>query len=345
MFQESTHSPSSEYAKLLWNGLDINTRKGYKSAVKSYEILCTLNGDTAWPATEYTLGKWITARAFGSPTANLGRIKPETIQSYLAALRSHHIDRGLPTTVFESAHIKRLIKGAHNLFSTPKRQRYPITKDILERILPSLEVANPVAPTPEEKDNANVHAAFCLAFSGFLRVGEITHTARELQSSGAKPKILLRNNINFSANHDTATLLLRRSKTDTTNRGVRIMFARTGGATCPVASLRHLFKVDTKASNELLFRFHTGVFTRTRLLSALSTGLQKIGIQDTGYSGHSFRRGAAQQASDNGMLHEEIQTLGRWSSAAFQLYFTLSPTRLRHLNFQFQTGIIAHSTG
>ena len=37
----------------------------------------------------------------------------------------------------------------------------------------------------------------------------------------------------------------------------------------------------------------------------------KIGIQDSGYSGHSFRRGAAQHASDMGMLDSEIQTLGR----------------------------------
>jgi len=46
-------------------------------------------------------------------------------------------------------------------------------------------------------------------------------------------------------------------------------------------------------------------------------------MQDSGYSGHSFRWGAAQHASDIGMLDSEIQTLGRWSSTAFQLYFTL----------------------
>lgn len=42
-------------------------------------------------------------------------------------------------------------------------------------------------------------------------------------------------------------------------------------------------------------------------------------------TGHSFRRGAAQHASDLGMLHHEIQLLGRWSSDAFKLYFTATP--------------------
>jgi hypothetical protein len=88
MFQESTCSPSPKYTKLLWNGLSINTRKGYRSAVNSYEVLYTLNSNTAWLATEQTLGKWITACSFGSPTASLEKIKPDTIQSYLAALWS-----------------------------------------------------------------------------------------------------------------------------------------------------------------------------------------------------------------------------------------------------------------
>jgi hypothetical protein len=80
-FQAESSSPSPEYARLLWNGLDPATRKGYKSAIKSYETLCAFNGDVAWPATETVLGKWITARAFGSSTLqNMGRIQPDTIQ-------------------------------------------------------------------------------------------------------------------------------------------------------------------------------------------------------------------------------------------------------------------------
>ncbi len=57
-----------------------------------------------------------------------------------------------------------------------------------------------------------------------------------------------------------------------------------------------------------------------------------------GYSGHSFRRGAAQHAADSGMLYEDIQKLGRWTSPAFLLYFTSSAQTLYNLNRNFQTG-------
>jgi hypothetical protein len=42
---------------------------------------------------------------------------------------------------------------------------------ILQSILP---------PLSANKDNANVHAAFCVAFAGFLRMGEFTNTATDL---------------------------------------------------------------------------------------------------------------------------------------------------------------------
>ena len=79
----------------------------------------------------------------------------------------------------------------------------------------------------------------------------------------------------------------------------------------------------------MFFRFINNPFIRTRVLSALFLRLSKIGIQDSDYSGHSFRRGAAQYASNMGIFDSEIQILGRWFSAAFQLYFTLSISRLR----------------
>lgn len=335
-FQAESNSPSPEYARLLWNGLDPATRKGYKSAVKSYETLCAFNGDAPWPVTETVLGKWITARAFGSSTLqNMGRIQPDTIQVYLAALRSYHTDQAFNSDVFESVHLKRLIKGARNVFPpAPKRTRHPITMTILKSILPRLSA---------DKDDANIHAAFCIAFAGFLRMGEFTNTAKDLTALATSPRVLRRSDIIFSEDHNTATLLLRRSKTDINNTGVRIILARTGGIACPVTSLLHLFATDRKDQSDTLFRFTNGPFTRSRVLSALTLGLSKIGIQDIGYSGHSFRRGAAQHASDMGMLDSEIQTLGRWSSAAFQLYFTLSISQLRQLNFQFQTGTLLSS--
>ena len=56
------------------------------------------------------------------------------------------------------------------------------------------------------------------------------------------------------------------------------------------------------------------------------------------YTGHSFRKGAAQHASDNGMLDHHIQELGRWTSRAFQLYFETSVSLLYTLSIRFLIG-------
>ena len=48
--------------------------------------------------------------------------------------------------------------------------------------------------------------------------------------------------------------------------------------------------------------------------------LQNAGISPAGYSGHSFRIGAATTAAQAGLEDSVVKTLGRWESAAYQQY-------------------------
>ena len=66
--------------------------------------------------------------------------------------------------------------------------------------------------------------------------------------------------------------------------------------------------------------------------------MTRLSLNTIGIKGHSFRKGAAQHAHEAGLLNEQIQTLGRWSSDAFKLYFSSPPAFLFALNKQFQTG-------
>ncbi|KAK4205824.1 hypothetical protein QBC37DRAFT_302014, partial [Rhypophila decipiens] len=103
-------------------------------------------------------------------------------------------------------------------------------------------------------------------------------------------------------------------------------------------ALRKLLDLDPKESSAPMFSFHDKPFTRENFLSALSTKMRALGLRTEGYSGHSFRKGAAQHAHDSGILDDRIQMLGRWSSEAFRVYFTTNPSILYRLNHQFQTG-------
>jgi hypothetical protein len=67
--------------------------------------------------------------------------------------------------------------------------------------------------------------------------------------------------------------------------------------------------------------------------------LRLIGVKNyMKYAGHSLRRGAAQHASDNGILDEDIKRLGRWNSQAFKGYFSTSMVYKFMLNRRFATG-------
>jgi hypothetical protein len=90
-------------------GLKPDTRQSYGPAVRSYKQFCVLTNLTPWPATRNSLGHWITGRSFGSSLPLQGQVQPTTIQSYVSALRSVHVDLGYDVAVFENSHLQRLI--------------------------------------------------------------------------------------------------------------------------------------------------------------------------------------------------------------------------------------------
>ena len=60
--------------------------------------------------------------------------------------------------------------------------------------------------------------------------------------------------------------------------------------------------------------------TKARFVEGVRQALLRCGVSPDGYSGHSFRIGAATAAAQMGVEDSAIQALGRWSSAAFLRY-------------------------
>ena len=336
------------HARLIWNGLADGTRRGYRSTGNSYTRSCTMHSLPAWPASFESVCLWLTERLLGSTAQK--PVKPDTALSDLSALRAYHIDHRLNDDLFDrfSKHFRRMTDGARRLQpTTPKRVREPISRPTVARIsefVSSLPVptspAAPLAPlAPEARDRLNVGTACRVAFAGFLRVGEFTYSAKDLANSRlfASTK-LTRGDIRFSPTGDHAQLLLKRSKTDKNHEGVHILLAATNDAACPVAGLTQLFAHDPKPPSAPLFSLSSSAFTPAAFQSAVLKSLRNLGIDSTGIKGHSFRKGAAQHAHDAGILNEQIQALGRWSSEAFRVYFSTPPTMLYAWNRQFQTG-------
>lgn len=329
---------SDLHTRLLWAGLKPGTRDIYSTAVRSFEAFCGYHKSAAWPATFEMLSQWVVGRAYGAHASYIprqGQLQSTTISSYLAALRSVHTDRNEPTEVFDNPHIKRLVQGAANLFPrAAKTKRLPLTKQMLTSML------SPNACRDEHpQDTLNLNAAFTLAFSGFLRMGEFTWDPKEVNDLVAF-SIRRPTRRCITPSEDHYLFYLPQSKSDKANVGVQISLLASHNLTCPVRHMNALLASNqaTTSPTSPLFDLHNGPFTRKEVLKLMANRLRRLGYDAARFTGHSFRKGAAQNATEMGLSKEEIMVLGRWASEAVTRYYRDDNSYRMALQYRCHTG-------
>ena len=73
-FLNSVPHLSTTAKTLLWYDLAPDTRRGYNTAIRSYEFFCTSREISPWSATTFSLIKWVNTRVFGFAILNQGQI-------------------------------------------------------------------------------------------------------------------------------------------------------------------------------------------------------------------------------------------------------------------------------
>jgi integrase len=281
------------------------------SAVKQYREFCTPRGLPDFPITQKSILAFISHIA---PTKT-----SDTVKQIISSLKSYQVDCGYDNSVFDNdTQVQRILRGVaivngakNNL--KPKLVREPITHDLLKRMVQHCD---------DSFDGMTMRAAMCVAFAGFLRVGDFTYAKWDPSSHLTA---ISRNHVSFT--NDTVTLLLPKSKTDATAKGTHIPMAATNDAICPRTSLAKLFTAYPSPPNSPLFArgqasgYNLGImFTRTWFVENIRIYLSKCGMDPSKYNSHSFRRGAAHSATAAGIAESEIQVLGRWASDSYKLY-------------------------
>ncbi len=128
-------TPGSTIVKRLpWYGLVADTRRGYPTAMDSYESFCVVFNKKLWPASTTILEKWAANQIYRSTLPKQGQIKPDMVASYLSTLKSYHIHRRLSLKDFNDPRMTLIIKGGKRLFPSKKGNRLSVTKNILEEI-------------------------------------------------------------------------------------------------------------------------------------------------------------------------------------------------------------------
>ena len=191
--------------------------------------------------------------------------------------------------------------------------RLPVTLDILRKLKAVWTESEP------HRDGVMLWAAAALCFFAFLRAGEMTVPSDTAYDQGA--------HLSFEdvaadslERAEVIRVRIKASKTDPFRVGVDVFIGKTGDELCPVTAIL-TYMVARGGRQGPLFVFRDGKsLTRPIFVGEVKAALGKAGIDHTGYSGHSFRSGAATTAAAKGIRDSAIKMLGRWKSEAYQLY-------------------------
>jgi len=305
----------------LSEGLALSTRKTYASAKNKFINFCLQLGKvhpngSPCPAEEWTLCLFATSLAES--------VRHSTIKVYLSAVRSLHIEQGLPDPLLNCLQLQRVVRGIKRTQGCSSYQRLPITDEIMMVICRSLDLGLP--------DHCMFWAACTLAYFGFLRSAEFTvpNLASFSQAIHLEPKDVA---VDSLTSPSSMRITIKASKTDPFRKGCCIHIGLGKYPMCAVQAMMTYLSSRGNGPGPLFLLSDGQPLTRTLLTSQLRQILDAAGIPGN-YSSHSFRIGAATVAARNGIPDHLIQTLGRWKSNAYQLYIRTPTEALANLSLQ-----------
>jgi site-specific recombinase XerD len=261
-----------------------NTLRSYRTGWQHFVTWCAAHALQALPATPQTLVLYLTARA--------EQVTPSTLASRVAAIRFSHQQSGYesPTT---HPIVRDVLSGIRRMQGTRPAQVHGLTRDLLTRLL--------LATGESLRDRRN-RALVAVAYDLLGRRSELVALAVEDLER---------------APDGSATVLIRRSKTDPEGAGVPLYLApdtmtyvevwlRAAGITTGL-----VFRALTKGGR-VRERLSADAVARVFKQMAQVAGLAPQVVQ--GIAGHSARVGAAQDMAIHGIDLAGIMQAGRWKT-------------------------------
>ena len=235
-------------------------------------------------------------------------LKGQTINSYLSAVKSLHLFQGYEYPC-KTLLLASSIKGAQVL-STPVSRKLPVTFDILQELFDASEVRN---------DSLMLKSVMTTLFFGCMRSGEICLKDDAVFDQNIH---LCLADICFNEQEKYFTLLVKRSKTDKFNTGVKIFIGCSGHKVCAYCSTKkYIASIKSSSKHSPLFVHHgCKPLRRSYFIDAVRALLTLQHYDANNFSGHSFRAGSATMASFKSFKDWEIKLLGRWQSEVYNIY-------------------------
>ena len=291
--------------------------KSYKAVAGCFERLARQKG---WTNTDGSIYPVSLANLQHYIALQEKRVKPQSLKSYLSALREKHEQLGFldwTNVRFHSSIIRMMKNVKRNHVHTQAKRSQPITGQNLAELRAKLDGNNP--------RHALFWAIATVAFHAMARLGEIL----PIDQSRTDFAIRLRHlTLEKGENGPYATITLPTSKTHDPNIEATLSVWEDGSDTCPLEALQAFLKVRLHPkyakNSDFLWCIETGeVVGKQWFLDGLASFLPECDL-----TGHSFRAGGATHLALRGYPKWIIQRLGRWSSDAFEIYIRTRPVLL-----------------
>ncbi len=255
-----------------------------------------------------------------------------TIMLYLYGIRNLYIESNCSDPLCSLAGtplplLELILKGIKKLAPLSTRKRYPITRDVLQLMCNQLEQQCFGIYT-----DSMLKAFFTMSFFGFFRSGELV-----CQTNSFDPKNHLTVGDVSVQNYMSEVCIcvhLKCSKGDPLRQGVDVYLFKTDvQSLCPVTAVLSFVTMRRSRGavpTDPFYEMEDNLpLTRTKLVALMHTVMERAGVNPSGYSGHSFRKGAATSSHVKKLDDSVIRFLGRWKSDCHMRYITPNKSIIR----------------
>ncbi len=311
-------------------GLSKSTWSNYKTAERMLAKCGTDTGEVM----ELPLSQ-VQVLKFVDWLINTRGAKHGTVCSYLSGIRQLHLTAGHENINIRSELVNLVLAGQKNKEtlqekSNGKPNRLPVTITVMKLL--KAELRNSCM---EVEEKLLTWAVSCLAFNGGFRIHELL--SKEENQYDERTTLLdkdIRIVTDEEEKKQVVLIWLKWPKEDKLGKGVEVEVFETKSDICPVKALRKWWGVTRKREKcQPAFRMPDGrAFTGRRFNSLLAELLGKhFEYNEGNISAHSFRSGITSTLGQLGFSDEDLKSVGRWSSRAFEHYVKLPRTKRREI--------------
>jgi hypothetical protein len=288
------------------SAFSVNTKRAYKSQVKSYLKFCQDFRRAPVPASVETISCYASFLA--------RRMLPQSVNCYMNVIRLLHLEAGLPNPLHNCWQLAMVKKGLARQKGTPPAQKAPMSTEILLKIVNLLDFSL--------ASDTSFWAACLIGFFGLLRKS----TLLPVNETQALNKTICRKDV-IHMNLQGFTIIVRSSKTIQFGQRLhQVPFVRVSNPLlCPVkALLTHLGQAHLSPDTPLFAYSQLGVTVNlyhARFVTRLRAYLVTLGYDPQKHRAQARRRGGvASLCFRAGLSILQIKQRGDWVSNAVEQY-------------------------